>query len=84
MAQRNNYLKEEKKLVIDELKKMSEAREDFYRYLDENISQDENNIYEFKDNKLDAKEIYSLFFKMDYQSRKLKGLLVDVYGLKAE
>ena len=77
-------MKEEKELVINELKKMSETREDFYRYLDENISKDKNSIYKFENTKLDAKEIYSLFFKMDYQSRKLKGLLVDVYGLEAE
>jgi len=73
-----------KESVIKELKKMGEARENFYKYLDKNIPQDKNNIYKFEDTKLDAKEIYSLFFKMDYQSRKLKGLLVDAYDLKAE
>ena len=41
-------MKEEKELVINELKKMSETREDFYRYLDENISKDKNSIYKFE------------------------------------
>jgi len=74
----------DKQLVINELKKMSQMRENFYHYLDENIPKDINDIYNFGDIKLDAKEIYSLFFKMDYQSRKLKALLVKAYDLKAD
>jgi len=77
----------EKKYDIEkELEELIKIRTDFYDYLDSNIPKDKRGIaYDFSDNPtLDAKSIYDHFHKLDYQARKLRGFLVEAYGLKAE
>lgn len=74
----------DKKEVEIELDKLIQIREDMYKFLDENLPKDENDIYDFSSNpKLDAQKIYEHFFKMDYQARKLRGFLVATYGIDA-
>ena len=75
----------DKEFVQKETDKLIEIRKEFYKFLDKNIPKDEFGIYDFKDNpKLDAKTVYELFYKLDYHARKLRGILVNSYGLKAE
>ena len=75
----------DKEYVLKETERLIEIRKEFYEYLDKNIPKDKFGIYDFKDNpKLDAKNVYELFYKLDYQARKLRGILVNTYGLKAE
>ncbi len=59
-----------------------EARSKFLEYLDENVPKDCSGLmYNFaKDTKLDAKKVYELFYKLDYQARKLRGFLVPIMG----
>ena len=66
-------------MIKEELSKLKEIREEFYSYLDTNIPS-KNIGYDFSNNsKLDAKEVYERFFKLDYQSRKLGGFLFRTY-----
>jgi len=76
----------DKKIVEKELSKLIEIRTEFLDYLDENIPKKSNNLeFDFKNNpKLNAKDIYEHFFKLDYQARKLRGYLVEELGFKAE
>jgi len=75
----------EKEYVEKENAKLIEIRKDFYNYLDKNIPKKEDGSFDFSQNPtLDAKDIYEKFFKLDYQARKLRALLVQIYDLKAE
>ncbi len=74
----------EKELIQKELDKLIEIRTDFYNYLDNNIPK-KNNQFDFSSKpKMDAKNIYDYFYKLDYQARKLRSYLVKIYDLKAE
>ncbi len=80
----HHFSKEEKKTAIQELDKLIKIRTEFYDYFDNHIPKKKNQ-FDFSQNPtLDAKEIYQQFYKLDYQARKLRGLLVKAYGLKAE
>jgi hypothetical protein len=69
--------------VLQEIDNLTKAREEFYDYLDANIKKDENNMsYDFSDNPtLDAKSVYELFYKLNYQARKLRGSLHQAYNI---
>ncbi len=75
-----------KEEIKKELDKLIDIREDFYGYFDKNLKNDtKNGGYDFSSKPtLDAKEVYEHFFKLDYQARKLRGLLFKVCDLKAE
>ncbi len=74
----------DKEEVKKELDKLIEIRNEFYNYLDNNIPKN-GDMFDFSNNpKLNAKEVYERFFKLDYQARKLRGFLVRTYGIKAE
>ncbi len=73
-----------KEEIKRELDRLIEIRNDFYNYLDENIPKDEKGVYKLDGVKLDAKDVYNNFFKLDYQARKLRAILVQSYDLKAE
>lgn len=64
--------------------KYLEIREDFFAFLDSQIPKLKNtDIFNFSNSpKLDAKEIYEHFYKLDYQARKLRGFIVKTYDLK--
>jgi len=76
----------DKKMITDELSKLMEIRADFLEYLDENIPKKNNNIeFDFEgEPMLDAKKIHEHFFKLDYQSRKLRAFWVNEFGVEAE
>ena len=64
-----------------ELDKLIEIREEFYQFLDDNIPKNSDGMYNFKNSSLSSEEVYSRFFKIDYQSRKLRGFLIKTYEL---
>jgi len=75
----------DKEYIKQETDKLMEIRKEFYRFLDENIPKDSEGKYDFSSSpKLDAKRVYELFYKLDYQARKLRGILVNLFNLKAE
>jgi len=76
----------DKNMIAKELDKLIETRTEFLDYLDENIPKKSNNIeFDFeKNSNLNAKTIHEHFFKLDYQARKLRGFLVEAYGIEAE
>jgi len=69
--------------VMQEIENLTKIREEFYDYLDANIKKDKNNMsYDFSDNPtLDAKSVYELFYKLNYQARKLRGSLHQAYNI---
>ncbi|MCK9257088.1 MAG: hypothetical protein M0P02_03345 [Sulfurospirillaceae bacterium] len=77
---------EKKEIVQKELEKLMEIRGDFLDFFDTNISKKSDKIsFDFvKNPTLDSKKCYEFFFKLDYQARKLRGLLVEAYDLKPE
>ena len=75
----------DKEYVQKETDKLIEIRKEFYDFLDKNIPKDKFGIYDFSSNpKLEAKKVYELFYKLDYQARKLRGILINIFNLKAE
>ena len=74
---------EEKEKVKEELKKLSQARTAFLDYLDATLPKDPNGLgFDFSQAPtLDAKTVYSHFYKLDYQARKLAGMLSRTYDL---
>jgi aspartyl/asparaginyl-tRNA synthetase len=70
------------KIAKAEFEKLMTLREDFLKYLDENIPKADNKIeYDFTNNPtVDAKIIYEHFYKLDYQARKIKGLYATDLG----
>lgn len=74
-----------KEYVEQETKKLIEIKNEFYRFLDEHIPKTSYGAYDFSNNpKLDAEKVYELFYMLDYQARKLRGILVNTFNLKAE
>lgn len=75
---------DEKEMIEKELAKLIDVREAFLDYLDTSIPKESNgHVFDFSSTPtLDAKSVYEHFFKLDYQARKLRGLLVKAYDLK--
>ncbi len=69
--------------VKKEIENLTKAREEFYNFLDANIKKDSSDMaYDFSDNPtLDAKSVYELFYKLNYQARKLRGSLHKAYNI---
>ncbi len=66
-----------------EMKKLQVIRDDFYDFLDSNLAKDEHGGFDFSSNpKVDAQEVYKNFFKLDYQARKIRGLLMEARDIK--
>ncbi len=75
------YTQDKKDAIKRELEKLTKIRTDFYDFLDANIPK-KGEQFDFSKNPcLNAKEVYSQFFKLDYQARKLRGFLAKAYGL---
>ncbi|HIP59455.1 MAG TPA: hypothetical protein EYH01_03395 [Campylobacterales bacterium] len=59
------------------------ARNEFYDFLDTKVAKKDNGQFDFETSKdLNAKEVYELFFKLDYQARKVRGLLIEARDIK--
>jgi len=69
----------EKDAIMKELKAYEERRNDFYKFLDEHIPQNaDTGIYDFSGKvMLDAQKVYELFHKLDYQARKIRGIVFN-------
>ncbi|NPA29836.1 MAG: hypothetical protein GXO33_06625 [Epsilonproteobacteria bacterium] len=69
----------DKEAIRKELKAYEAKREDFYRFLDEHIPQNAvTGAYDFSGKPmLDAQTVYELFHKLDYQARKIRGIVVN-------
>jgi len=66
-----------------EMKKYEKTRNDFYDFLDANIEKSDNGQFDFSTlPKLDAEEVYKHFFKLDYQARKIRSLLIEARDIK--
>jgi len=75
----------EKDYIKKENSELIKIRDEIFEYLDKNIPHDKNGGFDLSQNPtLDAKEVYERFFKLDYQARKLRALLVQTYDLHAE
>jgi len=69
--------------TLKEMQKYEKIRNDFYDFLDANIKKSENGQFDFSSSPtLDAQEAYANFFKLDYQARKLRGLLFEARDMK--
>ena len=64
--------------VKKEMRKLEEIRSDFYALLDVSIPKDAKGNFDFSsDPMIDAEDVYKNFFKLDYQARKIRGLLIE-------
>ncbi len=69
--------------VRKEMRAYEAARNDFYALFDEQIPKKPDGTFDFSaDPTLDAQRVYSLFYKLDYQARKLRGLLIEARDIK--
>ncbi len=68
-----------KEEIMKELRAYEDRRNEFYRFLDEHIPQEASTgLYDFRNEvKLDAQKVYELFHKLDYQARKVRGIVIN-------
>ncbi len=69
----------EKDAIMKELRAYEDRRDEFYRFLDEHIPHDASTgLYDFRNKvMLDAEKVYELFHKLDYQARKVRGIVIN-------
>jgi len=67
----------EHETIEQEFLKLSDAREAFLAFIDANVPKDKQGIaFDFSNHPmLDAQKVYELFYKLDYQARKLRGCI---------
>ncbi|MRI58761.1 MAG: hypothetical protein C6H99_04545 [Epsilonproteobacteria bacterium] len=71
--------------AMKEFKKYEQMRQEMYEFLERYIPRDEKGVLQFdKAQKIDAKEIFDRWFKLDYQARKIRGIAINCLGLKGE
>ena len=64
--------------VKKEMRKLEVIRSEFYALLDVSIPKDAKGQFDFSSNpSIDAEDVYKNFFKLDYQARKIRGLLME-------
>ncbi len=70
--------------AFDEFRGYEKVRNEFFAYLDSKIPLLEGTTsYDFANaSNLDPKEIYELFFKLDYQARRVRGVAIDLANEK--
>ena len=70
--------------AFKEFKSYEAIRNEFFSYMDSKIPFLEgSNSYDFEKAKaLDPEEIYELFFKLDYQARKVRCVGIDLINEK--
>ena len=68
-----------KKTIIEqEIKKYEKVREEFYNFLDNNLESSINGFNFEKRPTLPSKEVYEKFYKLDYQARRLRAILIEL------
>ncbi len=71
--------------AMQEFKKYEKMRMEMYEFLERFIPKDANGTLDFsKAEKIDAKEVFDRWFKLDYQARKIRGIAINCLGLKGE
>jgi hypothetical protein len=66
-----------------EMRKLQMIRDEFYKFLDDNLEKDSHGSFDFSSNPtVDAQEVYKNFFKLDYQARKIRGLLMEARDIE--
>jgi hypothetical protein len=75
---------QDKEQAKKECQAYEKLRNEFFELFDQKIPKDNNGLFVFDGATLDAQELYALFYKLDYQARKLRGLVVGAYNLKAD
>jgi hypothetical protein len=69
--------------VRKEMRAYQQIRDEFYDFLDKNLPKNKFDMFDFSNSpSLDAKEVYNRFHKLDYQARKLRGLLMEARGIE--
>ncbi len=75
----------EKEKAIKEFKRYEEMRMEIYDLFEKKIPKKPDGTYDFEAAKpLEAKEMFDLFFKLDYQARKIRGIAINALGVKPE
>ncbi len=75
----------DKEAAMKEFKKYEQMRQEMYEFLERHIPKDERGVLQFDQaQKIDAKEIYDRWFKLDYQARRIRGIAINCLGLKGE
>jgi len=75
----------DKEKAMAEFKKYEKMRMQMYDFFDKYIPKKDDGTYDFeKAQNLDAKESFNMFFKLDYQARKIRGIAINCLGIKAE
>ena len=74
-----------KQNLQEKVDKYLDVRDEFYNFLDSNLEKTKFDQFDFSNNQIfDAKKVYELFFKLDYQARKLRPYIAKAYNLKLE
>ena len=69
--------------VRKEMRKLEVIRSEFFALLDVSLPKGKNGHFDFSDNPtLDGEDVYKNFFKLDYQARKIRGLLMEARDIK--
>ena len=75
----------DKEAAIKEFKKYEEMRMQMYDFFDRFIPKKSDGTYDFENGgQIDAKEAFDMFFKLDYQARKIRGIAINCLGIKPE
>jgi hypothetical protein len=61
----------------EEFKKYEKMRLKMYDYFDDIIPKNENGFYEFEKVDKRIKEMYEMFFQLDYQARVIRGIAIN-------
>ena len=68
-----------------EFKKYENMRMQMYDYFDRLIPKTEDGVYDFSQaKKANSQELFDMFFKLDYQARKIRGIAIQCLGLEAK
>lgn len=65
--------------IKKELRAYETVRDEFYQFFDAGLKRDDTTgSFDFSNAPtLDAKTVYELFFKLDYQARKIRGIVFN-------
>ncbi len=75
----------EREKAMEEFKKYERMRQEMYDLFERYIPKKGDGTFDFSEAKcIDAKEIFDLCFKLDYQARKIRGIAIKALGLQGE
>lgn len=77
-------MQEHELAIKKEMREFSNIRDELYAFFDKTLPKDSSGIlFDFSSNPtLDAKELYELFYKYDYQTRKVFGATHNLFNSK--